>query len=73
MMENKIGARLKSLREEKKLTQVELASVLQIATRTIWQLEAGRVNPRADTLILYADYFGVSTDYILCGKEGKDD
>lgn len=64
-----IGERLKSLRESKKLEQKELASLFSVTPTTISRYEKageekGRI-PDADMLVLYADYFDVSVDYIL--------
>ena len=64
-----VARRLRSLREDRHLTQMQLESEIQIGRRTIANLEGARTNPRADTLIAYADYFGVSTDCILCRRD----
>lgn len=59
------GTRLKSLRESKKLTQVELASMIHVIRATLANWEIDRATPDADTLQRLADVFGVSTDYLL--------
>jgi len=57
--------KLKQLRNEKKITQVELAKSIGISDRTIIRYEAGVVEPPLSTLITIADYFNVSADYLL--------
>lgn len=61
----RFGDRLRSLREEKELSQEELGKVLSAAKSTISQYELGKRNPDPDTLIKLADYFYVSIDYLL--------
>lgn len=41
----KLGQRIKTLRREKKLTQVELAALVNKDQQSIQRLEAGRINP----------------------------
>ncbi|MGN1052846.1 MAG: helix-turn-helix domain-containing protein [Candidatus Scatosoma sp.] len=55
----------KSLRQEKKITQIQLAEALQVSKACISMIEIGKNEPTANTLIKYADYFNVSTDYLL--------
>lgn len=61
----KFDTRLKSLRLEKNLTQKQLASQMGVAVSTISSYELGTNNPPYDMLLLYANIFHVSTDYIL--------
>ena len=60
--------RIRGLREDKDLTQTDMAKILNTSQRTISNWESGRNQPPYETLILYAMYFNVSTDYILCIK-----
>lgn len=57
--------RLKSLREEKDVKQVELAKVLNLTSATLSQYEKGIREPNLDNVSLLAEYFNVSTDYLL--------
>ena len=60
------GQRLRSLREERNTTQKTLAAVLGISPRMISFYESGAHFPRDEGALLHlADYFGVSTDYLL--------
>ena len=57
--------RLKELRAAKGETQKQIAGFLGIAERNYRRYEAGDVDPTASNLTLLADYFEVSTDYLL--------
>ena len=57
--------RLKDIREDRDLTQSEVADHLHIRQNTYSQYENGQRGLPIDTLIKLARYFGVSTDYIL--------
>ena len=59
--------RLKSLRAEKKVTQVMLAQVTGLTDRTFRKYESGKIEPTLSVLIALADYFDVSLDY-LCDR-----
>lgn len=59
-----IATRLKSLRKEKKLTQRQLASKLQISQSTVALYETGNREPDIDTLEKIADFFDVTLDYL---------
>jgi Predicted transcriptional regulators len=56
--------RVKELRSKMDVTQVEVATKCDITTRAYQRLEAGH-NPNHDSLIKLANYFSVSTDYLL--------
>lgn len=55
----------KELRKQRGLSQTALGNVLGVTRSTICQYESGKRQPDNDTLIKLADYFGVSTDYLL--------
>lgn len=61
----KFSKRLKELRESRGLKQTEMAAVLDRSGRNYQRLEYGELNVPATTLMLLADYFGVTTDYLL--------
>ena len=61
--------RLKSLRLEAGLTQKEIAEKFNIKQPNYQQWESGKRNPSGETLQKFADFFDVSTDYLL----GKSD
>ncbi len=57
--------KLKLLREQKNISQTELAKHLGVVRSTICQYEKGNRIPDTETLIKIADYFNVSIDYLL--------
>lgn len=56
---------LKSLREEKNILQSQLANELNISQSQYSKYENGIHEPDINTLIILANYFNVSTDYLL--------
>ncbi len=65
MAKETFGERLKDLRAEKGLTQVALASELNIDKSTIAKYETDKIEPSISMLIVIVKYFGVSADYML--------
>ena len=65
---NNLGTFLKKLREEKKLTQDELANKLFIDRTTITKLENNHRNPTTEQLIQYSEFFEISVSEILNKK-----
>ena len=61
----KFSERLKTLRKEKRRTQVEMAELFGWTEAHYQKVEYGWINISATTLELLADYFEVSTDYLL--------
>lgn len=57
--------RLKELREENSLSREQLAEQLKLSYSTIAKYESGARNPDTDTLQKIADYFTVTTDWLL--------
>ncbi|PGU05382.1 helix-turn-helix domain-containing protein [Bacillus cereus] len=63
-----IGKNLRKLRKNNNLTMKELGQKLNLAESTISGYENGNRKPDYDTLNKFADFFEVSTDYLL-GRE----
>jgi len=61
----KFSARLKELRREKNVKQTDMAKLLGYTEAHYQRIEYGAVNIPALTLEVLADYFAVSTDYLL--------
>ncbi len=57
--------RLKELRKRRGITQVRLSMDLNMSQNTISRYETGEREADYKTLILFADYFNVSIDYLL--------
>ena len=63
--------KLRCLIEERNLTQKRVANDLNIAPSTIGGYVQGSSEPDFETLKILADYFDVSTDYLLNVKTGN--
>ncbi len=57
--------RLKELRKKKRITQLKLSMDLNMSQNSISRYENGKREADYTTLILFADYFNVSVDYLL--------
>lgn len=60
--------RLLELRKEKNVSQAALAKSLGVSFAVVCYWETDRSEPTAPNIVKLADYFNVSTDYLL-GKE----
>lgn len=65
MCELNFGAKLTALRSEKGVTQDEVANALDISNKTVSKWENGSSSPDLEMLVRIAEYFDVSTDYLL--------
>ena len=63
--------RLKKLRRERKISQLKLAMDLNMNQNTISRYENMEREADYETLIKFADYFGISLDYLLGRSEEK--
>jgi bacteriophage CI repressor helix-turn-helix domain len=59
------GSRLKHLRESRNIPQKEFAKMLNIANSTLSQYESDKRIPNDDVKVQIAQFFNVSTDYLL--------
>lgn len=66
------GKRLKMLREEKGLTQKDLAEKLSLTPKAISFYELGSREPSGDALIHMAHILGTTTDYLLGNSTTKE-
>ncbi|MBR5144642.1 MAG: helix-turn-helix transcriptional regulator [Clostridia bacterium] len=57
--------RIRDLREDRDLTQKEIANYLHIKQNTYSQYENGQRQLPIEFLVLLAKYYNTSTDYIL--------
>ena len=62
--------RLKELREDRDLLQKQIAATLKITRQQYGLYESGKRDIPIDLLIKLADFYHVSTDYIL-GRTNK--
>lgn len=61
----KLAERLKELRKERSLRQEQAAVALDISMSSYCLYEQGKREPTASVLCRMADYYGVTTDYLL--------
>lgn len=62
--------RLRILRKEKGLTQVQAAQAVKMSNRGYQDLELGR-KPQYDNLLVIADTFDVSVDWLMGRTEDR--
>ena len=63
---------LRKLRKERGLTQIALQMKTGIDQALISKFESGERIPPTDALLLLADFYGVSIDYILMRTENPE-
>lgn len=66
------GKRIAKLRKDKGLTQEQLADKLNISTDYIGKMENGRYGGSIDLLVEISEFFEVTLDYLILGKEMSD-
>ena len=65
-----LNENIKRLRTVKGLNQVEFAKILCVTKQCVSNWENDNIQPSIEILMKLAEYFGVSTDYLL-GLEEK--
>lgn len=66
-----VKCRLKELRKRVGISQIKLQMDTGIEQALISKYETGKRIPPTETLIIFADYFNVSIDFIL-GRTNKE-
>lgn len=66
-----LGNTIKDLRLSHGMNQVEFAKKLSVTKQTISNWENNNIQPSIDMLIKIADFFNVSTDYLLSRDNNK--
>lgn len=64
--------RIRDLREDKDMTQTQIAQILHCSQRVYSNYERGEVDIPTDILIRLADFHGVTIDYLLGRSDKKD-
>ncbi|WHH58144.1 helix-turn-helix transcriptional regulator [Petroclostridium sp. X23] len=67
------GKRLRQLREQMNISQIELAKELKITSQAVSQYELDKRMPDAIMIIRLANFFNVSADYLLCRNNIQQD
>lgn len=60
---------LKTVRKERNLNQLKVAIDLNISREALSHYENGKREPSLDMLNKFSQYFNVSIDYLINGKE----
>ena len=63
------SSRLKNLRLSKNMNQVQLADRLNVTKQSVCNWENDNIMPSVEMLVKIADFFCVSTDYLLCREK----
>ncbi len=67
------GARIRLLREKAGISRHALAEGIGISADALRKIERGTNGGRIDTLVLLAEYFQVSLDYLVCGIRDREE
>ena len=59
------GKKLKELRKEKNMTQIQLDNDIGFTQKTICSLELGKYQPSLQKVVMIAKYFDVSIDDLI--------
>ena len=62
----KFHERLREMRKNSPLMQKDIASNIGVSVRTFQQYELGKIEPSIERLILLANIFGVTIDFLVC-------
>lgn len=65
---DKVGTRIRYIRELNHFTREELAEYAEISTKFLYEVECGKKGMSAHNIVRISDALGVSTDYLLKGK-----
>ena len=68
-----LGEKIKLYRENKKMTQLEIAEYLGVKPATISKYESGALEPNIESLKKIAELFGISIDELLKDEESQFD
>lgn len=65
--------RFKEQRLKSGVNQVELAKIFNVSKQTVSNWESGKRKPDTDTIFKLANFFGVTTDYLLGNDKNNTD
>lgn len=69
---NKVNTMIKRLRLERNINQEQLAEQLHVTRQAVSNWETGKTQPDIETLTKIAEYFDVSVEYLIYGKEPEN-
>lgn len=68
-----IGERIYNLRQDKNMTQQELADIMYVTDKTISSWETNRTEPSLESIIKISEIFECSVGYLIYGNTTKND
>lgn len=68
-----LSERLKELRSERRLTQLEVAQIIGVSHAAYQKYEYSEIIPRKDKIQKLADFFGVSVEYLKGETDDRGD
>ena len=60
-----LGEKIKAYRESKKMTQKDIAEILEVEPGTISKYESGMIEPNIESIKRLAETFGITIDELL--------
>ena len=66
---NEVKTTIKQLRKDKGINQEQLAQQLHVTRQAVSNWETGKTQPDIETLTQIAEYFNVSVERLIYGKE----
>lgn len=70
---NKVSTTIKRLRLEKNMNQEQLAEQMHVTRQAVSNWETGKTQPDIETLTKLAEFFGVSVERLIYGKDARTD
>ena len=67
-----VGPRIKALRKAKNLTQQEVADYLNVKRPNLSKIEKGEVTPTLKHILRLCEFFQVSIQFLILGKQSKE-
>ncbi|PTQ83808.1 helix-turn-helix protein [Trichococcus patagoniensis] len=71
LREGELIGQIKSRRKEKKMSQADLAKLIEVPKSTIGRIEAGLTSPRTDTLLKISRALDIAL--VIDGRERQND
>lgn len=68
-----LGEKIKAYRESKKMTQKDIAEILEVEPATISKYESGMIEPNIESIKRLAQIFGITIDELLKNEDEKFD
>lgn len=63
-----VGRRIRSLREERGISQMELANIIGIGMQTLSFIELGKRDAKTEVIFRICEYFGADVDMLIRGR-----